>query len=362
MPAVHPIILLLLSMAASDSLRLRFVAANNNIMQAGYYLPATAYLSSGNYTLVMQLDCNLVIYVGVCCTQPTWASGTWNTGFSGPDCRASMRQDGNLIVSGALNSSRTALWGALGANNSSTGLTGDYYLILESDGFLKIMDIGIPGQAIWSNYPPPDGAPAPAPPPVSTGAPAPAEALAPASTSKPVNNVTLLFAGDRLLAGSSLVNKDVRLTLESDCNLRSSDVRLAYLFWETGNHTDPGVHCELVLQKDSTLQVRSNSTDLVIWEHNARKATDTEAQVLVLNDDGNVDVMSTLFKVIWTWPEGTQSVPPFPPTSNGTTPPSISNRPSKNAVGTIAAVIGGILGGLLLLGVTLCACIFRQQG
>lgn len=329
MAAVPRLLLLLLGTAA-----LLPCVATLDILQAGSDILANQYLQSGNFYLVMQLDCNLVIYQGVeCCSNPTWSTGTWNLGAAGDGCVASMQQDRNFVVYGFVNNVKTALWDTHTDLNNATGA---YYVILGNDGSLKVMEIGSP-DVIWTNVVETGGAPVPSPP-VSTGAPAPSAALAPASQS--ASNVTFLTPESKVVAGSFLANEDVRLTLELDCNLQSRNVLGGSVVWETGSHTSQG-GCELVLQKDSALLIRIQSSGAVIWKSNTKNPKNAVAQFLFLREDGTVAVISTNGEEIW---------------SLGKT----DHSPSKSLAGVIVGTTGGILGGIILLGVTLC--ILMQYG
>src|SRR4051812_21306977 len=117
-------------------------------LQAGEGLYAASgdvlYDQSGKYRLVMQGDCNLVLYSG---GTPLWNSRTV-TGER--NCRAMMQSDGNLVV---YNTSR-ALWssGTQGHPNSFLTLQGDRNLVLYQrvNGGLKVLwqtDTDIPAPA-----------------------------------------------------------------------------------------------------------------------------------------------------------------------------------------------------------------------
>jgi hypothetical protein len=90
------------------------------------------HITSNGRTLVMQGDCNLVLYER---STALWASNTMNFGR---ECYAIMQGDGNLVV---YNESHRALW-ASGTNRYPGG-----YAVLQSDGNFVIYQNGC---ARWS--------------------------------------------------------------------------------------------------------------------------------------------------------------------------------------------------------------------
>ena len=98
----------------------------------GQRLTAGQSLVQGRYVLVMQTDCNLVLYA----PGPTalWSSGTFGKGFG---CFAIMQFDGNFVV---YNSGNVALW----ASGTNIG-RGNYILSLQPDRNLVIY-----GPSRWS--------------------------------------------------------------------------------------------------------------------------------------------------------------------------------------------------------------------
>lgn len=87
-------------------------------------------LSYGSFSLIMQRDCNLVLYDA---GRAVWASGTSNLGSN---CFAKLQSDGNFVV---YTDSR-ALW----ASNTQRE-RGNYVLVLQRDRNLVVY-----GTAVWS--------------------------------------------------------------------------------------------------------------------------------------------------------------------------------------------------------------------
>ncbi|CAA6656566.1 unnamed protein product [Spirodela intermedia] len=74
------------------------------------------YLETGRFTLVMQNDCNLVLYDG----GAVWSSRTFG---KGTNCRAAMQTDGNFVIY----TGGRPVW----ASNTNFGF-GNYVLVLHS--------------------------------------------------------------------------------------------------------------------------------------------------------------------------------------------------------------------------------------
>jgi hypothetical protein len=104
-----------------------------NILTAGSALfgNQTQYLSSSGNYLVVQPDCNLVMYQG-----PTLATShqEWetNTTGEGSDCWLTMQEDGNLVLYNATGAKWASSFNAPGIPVSS------YFLVLQSYGELDI--------------------------------------------------------------------------------------------------------------------------------------------------------------------------------------------------------------------------------
>ncbi|CAA7392161.1 unnamed protein product [Spirodela intermedia] len=101
-------------------------------LRAGQTLFAPQYLETGRFTLVMQNDCNLVLYDG----GAVWSSRTFG---KGTNCRAAMQTDGNFVIY----TGGRPVW----ASNTNFGF-GNYVLVLQRDRNLVIYN----GQsrAIWA--------------------------------------------------------------------------------------------------------------------------------------------------------------------------------------------------------------------
>ncbi|MQM21089.1 hypothetical protein Taro_054122 [Colocasia esculenta] len=88
-------------------------------------------LNVNNLALVMQSDCNLVLYRG---NSAIWST---NTNGQGSGCRVTMQRDGNLVV---YNGNGKAVW-ASGTDRKD----GNYALVLQRDGNLVLY-----GPSFWA--------------------------------------------------------------------------------------------------------------------------------------------------------------------------------------------------------------------
>lgn len=98
----------------------------------------TLVSKNGIYTLMMQNDCNLVIYRGTPSIQnAVWDTSTHGRGFN---CRATMQSDGNFVVYDAFN---RALFDTGTHGNANT------ILLMQDDGNLVIY---APHGPIWDSW------------------------------------------------------------------------------------------------------------------------------------------------------------------------------------------------------------------
>jgi hypothetical protein len=117
------------------------VLANNNVgdsLKPGSSLRTSDALLSANgqYTVVMQPDCNLVMYQ-IGSSDPIWAT---NTDGKGSGCHVDMQQDGNLVV---YSGSHDALWDSKTVGNAVSGIS------MQNDGNLVIYRPD--GRALWAS-------------------------------------------------------------------------------------------------------------------------------------------------------------------------------------------------------------------
>ncbi|KAF3786292.1 Mannose-specific lectin [Nymphaea thermarum] len=102
---------------------LSFQATAVELLFSGQTLLAGQFIENGPYQLLMQNDCNLVLYING--NKALWASGTDG---KGTNCLATLQTDANLVVY----SGSTALW----ASGTARG-QGNYVLIVQLDGNVR---------------------------------------------------------------------------------------------------------------------------------------------------------------------------------------------------------------------------------
>ncbi|MQL68762.1 hypothetical protein Taro_001077 [Colocasia esculenta] len=112
-----------------NSLRFRNIPFTDNLLFSGQVLYGDGRLTAKNHQLVMQGDCNLVLYGG----KYGWQS---NTHGNGEHCFLRLNHKGELIIK---DDDFKTIW-----SSSSSSKQGDYVLILQDDGFAVIY-----GPAIW---------------------------------------------------------------------------------------------------------------------------------------------------------------------------------------------------------------------
>ncbi|MQL84125.1 hypothetical protein Taro_016619 [Colocasia esculenta] len=231
-------------------------ALAEDILFNGETLNTGEFLESGPYRFIMQTDCNLVLYVNR--TRALWASGT---NGRGSNCRATLQNNGNLVVV----SGSDIIW----SSNSSRG-SNSYRLIVQSDG-----NVVIYGGALWATNT--------------------REAMARSSLREWATLALLglllatgavaediLFNGETLNAGEFLENGPYRFIMQTDCNLVLYVNRTRAL-WASGTN-GRGSNCRATLQNNGNLVVVSGSD--IIWSSNRPRGSNSYR--LIVQSDGNV--------------------------------------------------------------------------
>ncbi|KAJ3271938.1 hypothetical protein HDV01_006072 [Terramyces sp. JEL0728] len=133
----------MLSLLIAPALALVKTANSLNTLASNSYLPNgyEIYDSSQKHILIMQNDCNLVLYSS---GAATWASGTYHGAHDGQHkcdgATAAMQSDGNFVV---YDGNNHALWatGTFGAN---------FYAVMQDDGNLVIYNPATEA-AVWAS-------------------------------------------------------------------------------------------------------------------------------------------------------------------------------------------------------------------
>jgi subtilase family serine protease len=224
-------------------------ATSVNSLQPGQKLTSGHKLSSGNITLTMGSDGNLVAYLK---TNGTSGSGPaiWSTGTSGHSgAYAYMQTDGNLVV---YSSTGTALW-----STHTNGHSGAYFLV-QDDGNLVVYGSGggpSTGGSLWS-----DGT--------------------------YVHSATI-GSGQKLKGGWWAQAKYTRLVMQPDGNLVMYRKRDGKAIWSTGTSGHSGAYA--YMQTDGNLVVYS-STGTALWSTHTNGHSGAYA---VMQNDGNFVVYTS---------------------------------------------------------------------
>ena len=112
----------LLSIALFSTL----VYADNNLLPGERLNPGN-FLKQDRYMLIMQEDCNLVLYN---LNKPEWETNTANRGSR---CFVTLQSDGNFVIYDEYEERNEAIW----ASNTD-GQNGNYVIILQKDGNLVL--------------------------------------------------------------------------------------------------------------------------------------------------------------------------------------------------------------------------------
>jgi hypothetical protein len=204
----------------------------------------------GRFSLVMQTDGNLVLYLA--------GSALWNSHTSGTDgFAANMQTDGNFVLYGAHSD---ALW------QSHTPGHGGSHLDVQDDGNVVLYD---GSKALWE-----------------TGTSLPAVPAAPTACGS-------LQPGHGLSAGESLKSCDGRflLAMQGDGNFVLYQAGKA--LWNAATSGKDGYF--VAMQGDGNLVVYDRHASALWNSHTSGNA----GASLALQDDGNLVVYSTASKALW---------------------------------------------------------------
>nr|AAW82332.1 mannose/sialic acid-binding lectin [Polygonatum roseum] len=124
-------ILLLMATIAIFGLMIASPCAAVNSLTSPNSLPSGHSLNSDSYRLIMQGDCNFVLYDS---GSPVWAS---NTGGLGSDCRLTLHNNGNLVI---YDRGNNVIW-----ETKTNGKDDHYVLVLQQD-----RNVVIYGPAVWA--------------------------------------------------------------------------------------------------------------------------------------------------------------------------------------------------------------------
>ncbi|MBN8552678.1 MAG: hypothetical protein J0L52_07270 [Caulobacterales bacterium] len=226
--------------------------------------------ANGRFHLIMQSDCNLVLYEG---GRALWASGTVGRGQG---CRAVMQGDGNFVV---YSDAQAPLWASNTAGRSGASLR------LEDSGNLQVL---AGNRSVWQSDTAQGG-----------GGRGPGNGDRPGRPDRPDRPPTaagqnLLRAGQALYADEQIRSRTGRYHLiqQRDCNLVLYEGARA--LWATGTH-GRGQECRTALQTDGNLVVYDRG-GTPLWQS---RTTGRSNATLQLEDNGDLALYSA-GRAYWT--------------------------------------------------------------
>jgi hypothetical protein len=313
-----------------------------NILTAGNALSENQYLNNEDYYLVLQNDCNLVLYNDI---QTFWSTNTSRQGNN--FCTLQVDTHGFLSIYNAstysglsqcynqVNNSKCVAAG----QGYATGSGDPFFVMLLGDGTLSVYDFGneIP-QVVFSIYT--NGVATngsglydvtprqiPSSPPNNSGKP-------PSSLSvygpywdfvtrgHPFN-VSYMPRGYYLSQGS-LSSGDYFLTMEDNCTLQ--------IIHTNGSFRQPlstpgNSHCVLTLQQNGILQLQTNDTHEFVSNVNSVAGDVDVDWILYLDEFGVLRVRELLYPANELW--NTQTIK--------------NSKNNRSLIGILVGVIGGVL-------------------
>ncbi len=309
-----------------------------NILAAGMALfgNQTQYLSNSGYYLVMQPDCNLVMYQG---SSLATSHQVWHTGTAGKgsDCWLTMQTDSDLVIYNATCGPPCAPWA------SKSYMTGNpdpsFFLMLQSNGELDIYNFQNDNPKSYSTV-------------------FSVNALDP-SASPPLFNVslattpTLSFYGPYMAIGyylpqmSSLQNGPFSLTLGTNCTSQSKNALNNTVLWETpSNASGLEQQCKLTLQQDGNLQIQTSDTNEILWTTNTTGDSSVNWVLYIDSITGDLSIGDILQPTDILWKNTLRSNPPIG--SNNT----IVSYPNTHSGKWFILELLGTSAGGFLLGIT----------
>ncbi|KAH9567026.1 hypothetical protein CY35_03G008000 [Sphagnum magellanicum] len=248
--SIFALLLFVIALAFKGGIALNILTAGNAL-----FGNQTEYLSNSGYYLVMQQDCNLVMYHGssLATSHQVWQA---STAGKGSDCWLIMQTDGNLVLyneTSAQWDSNSFMWESVGDPS--------FFAMLQSSGELDVYNFQNDNPRLHKIA-------------------VPVTSLSPTSTppsfiTSLATIPTLSFYGPYMAIGyylpqmSSLQNGPFSLTLATDCTLQSKIGSNNTVLWETpSNASGLEQQCELTLQQDANLQIQTSDTNEILWTTN----------------------------------------------------------------------------------------------
>jgi hypothetical protein len=329
-----------------------------NILMAGNALSQNQYLNNANYYLLLQNDCNLVLYNSSTFmnNQSIWSTDSSNQGNN--SCTLQVDTGGFLSIYNASTSSgllqcynQTADSACVpwSGQNYATGFGDPFFVMLTRDGTLDVYDFSndVPkvvfsiytngsannGTGLYGNdvATPGQGQILSSPPNSSATPPSSLSVYGlywDFVTRGHPFNVSYMPRGYYLSEGS-LSNGPYYLTMEDNCTLKiiTANGSIIWHFSTPGNS-----HCVLTLQQNGTLQLQTNDTHEFVSDVNpASRDVDGDVDwILYLDQTGFLHVreLGNATNELW----------------NNTGAGAVKNsNNNRSLIGILVGVIGGVL-------------------
>nr|AGV40778.1 agglutinin [Pinellia cordata] len=214
-------------------------AVGTNYLLSGESLDTNGHLRNGDFDLVMQDDCNAVLYNG------NWQSNTAN---KGRDCKLALTDRGELVIKNGD--------GAVVFRSGSQSERGNYAFVVHPEGRLVIY-----GPSVFK---------------INPWAPR-LNSLLPSHHIPFTSN--MLFSGQVLYGDDMLNARNHRLVMQGDCNLVLYGGDRG---WQSNTHGN-GEHCFVRLSHKGELIIKDDDFQ-TIWS--SRSGSKQGDYVFILQDDG----------------------------------------------------------------------------
>jgi hypothetical protein len=326
-------------------------ASTMNILMAGNALSQNQYLNNANYYLLLQNDCNLVLYNSSTFmnNQSIWSTDSSNQGNN--SCTLQVDTGGFLSIYNASTSSdlsrcynQTSILTCVPWSGQpyATGSGHPFFIMLTGNGTLEVYDFqnddpevvfwiytngnasnGVvpypndvtPGQI--SSSPPPNNSSATPPSSLSVYGP-----YWDFVTRGHPFNVPYMPRGYYLSEGLNLTNTPYYLTMEDNCTLQiNTNGSIIWQFSAPGNS-----HCVLTLQQNGTLQLQTNDTHEFVSDVQSASGDVGVDWILYLDQTGFLHVRELLNATNELW-----------------TIPVKNSKNDRSLIGILVGVIGGVL-------------------
>nr|AAC48997.1 lectin precursor [Arum maculatum] len=213
-------------------------AVGSNYLLSSETLNTDGRLTNGDFTLIMQGDCNLVLYNG-------WQSNTAN---NGRDCKLTLTDFGELVIKSGTGST---VW----SSGSKQSVKGNYAAVVHPEGRLVIY-----GPSVFKINP-----------------------SVPGLNGLPLRNIPLtnnmLFSGQVLYGDGMLSARNHKFIMQGDCNMVLYGGKYG---WQSNTHGN-GKYCFARLTHKGELVIKDDDFKSVWSSKSSSKQGD---YVFILQDDG----------------------------------------------------------------------------